>query len=179
MSCLHAIANAADGAPAPFRGRRGRRGSGGRRHRSYLCRSANLDAGQHGLTATPVCTTQLAQFCGGGDGGMSCNCSASSLAASARHVGFMPFVLPVLTHQYGPSPPAHVPPPLPPMAYGGWYHWPSETKCRDDGTPVGVRTLTAHSNHSNWHGPAAPAPLLHAQLSPYRGRPLSGLTLNP
>ena len=54
-------------------------------------------------------TAQIKQICGsssreslggeekaeGGFPGMDCNCSASSLATSAKYAGFMPFVLPV------------------------------------------------------------------------------------
>ena len=33
-------------------------------------------------------------------------------------------------------------PPPPPFAYGGWYHFPSQTKCPDDGTPIGTDGCT-------------------------------------
>jgi hypothetical protein len=89
---------------------------------------------------------QLSKFCpskGGGHsygpGGGTCNCSEASLAASAKHVGFMPMVLPIDMH-FGPSPPP--PPGPPPTEYGGWYHFPAATKCPDDGTPVGTDGCT-------------------------------------
>lgn len=89
---------------------------------------------------------QLAKFCPGsggaghyGPGRMSCNCSDTSLASSRKHVGFMPMVLPINMH-FGPAPPP-APGPLP-TEYGGWYHFPAETKCPDDGTPVGTNGCT-------------------------------------
>eukprot|EP01051_Picozoa_sp_SAG22_P009559 SAG22_NODE_804_length_7097_cov_173.117176_4_plen_453_part_00 len=88
---------------------------------------------------------QLCGFCGdcGGEGGfgMTCNCSESSLAASRQHVGFMPFVLPI-PNMWGPPPPPTPGPPIKPMGYGGWYHFPSGGKCPDDGTPVGTDGCT-------------------------------------
>ena len=101
---------------------------------------------------------------------MDCNCSASSLAASAKYAGFMPFVLPVYAtlpycnlckhacasvdlvqgwllisrpaeRRLDPWDPPPSPPP-PPMAYGGWYHFPAGAKCPDDGTPVGTNGCT-------------------------------------
>lgn len=99
---------------------------------------------------------QLTAFCGnssfdpGAKGPGVCNCSDSSLAASLKHVGFMPMVLPFNLHMpgpnkpgHGPPPPPSPPPPSPPMAYGGWYHFPAATKCPDDGvTPVGSNGCT-------------------------------------
>lgn len=88
---------------------------------------------------------QLAKFCPGsggshyGPGAGVCNCSAASLAVSKKHVGFMPMVLPIHMH-FGPAPPPAPGPP--PTEYGGWYHFPAETKCPDDGTPVGTNGCT-------------------------------------
>ena len=57
-----------------------------------------------GNTWKQICGSSSAESLGGeekaekaegGFPGMDCNCSASSLAASAKYAGFMPFVLPV------------------------------------------------------------------------------------
>jgi hypothetical protein len=97
---------------------------------------------------------QLCKYCGscgggggGGGGGhhhhggMQCNCSDSSLAMSARYVGYMPFVLPTPSG-FGPPPPPAPGPSVKPYQFGGWYHFPARTKCPDDGTPVGTDGCT-------------------------------------
>lgn len=81
---------------------------------------------------------QLAKFCPD-KMSSACRCSNASLATSNRYVGFMPMVLPI--HMpFGPAPPPAPGPP--PTEYGGWYHFPAETKCPDDGTPVGTHGCT-------------------------------------
>jgi hypothetical protein len=92
-------------------------------------------------------TKQLCSICGACDPhdkhgfGMQCNCSDSSLAASAKYVGFMPYVLPK-PNMWGPAPPPTPGPPVKPYQFGGWYHFPSAAKCPDDGTPVGTNGCT-------------------------------------